>query len=214
MPEGDPGEQDGPDRQAVAARMPIGAIRRYPASCRSSSLSPPHRPYSWCWRAKSLQATRTAQLAHTERAIASRLSRAWGRSAVRGKNRCVNPRHAALSIQRLSLRWSIDEKSAAAITSPWLSPWNRGTPLSPFPKSSRTGNHSELSRSGRVLDDSTPRYPTGERLTLGLDLSTVNKNFGPHTRRCRRPATKVSMSCRVVSHAVIQRTWPSSGAQS
>lgn len=33
-------------RQLAEARIPIGAISRYPASWRSSSLSPPHRPYS------------------------------------------------------------------------------------------------------------------------------------------------------------------------
>lgn len=32
--------------QLTLALMPIGAISLYPASCRSSSLSPPHKPYS------------------------------------------------------------------------------------------------------------------------------------------------------------------------
>ena len=36
----------GSEREAVRARTPIGAIRRKPAACRSSSLSPPQNPYS------------------------------------------------------------------------------------------------------------------------------------------------------------------------
>ena len=61
---------------AERARTPIGAIRRKPAACRSSSLSPPQNPYS-CWpRAKSRHVARTVQLAHTSRAVASRRSRA------------------------------------------------------------------------------------------------------------------------------------------
>jgi ribosomal protein L11 methyltransferase len=83
-----------PEPQLARARMPIGAIRRNPAAWRSSSDSPPQKPYSWLRRANSTHSTRTEQPAHTSWAAASRRSRACGRSAAVGKKRCVNPLHA------------------------------------------------------------------------------------------------------------------------
>ncbi len=46
--------------QPARARTPIGAIRRKPAAWRSSSLSPPQKPYSWWRRANCRQAPLTA----------------------------------------------------------------------------------------------------------------------------------------------------------
>src|SRR4051794_17377695 len=102
----------------LRARTPIGAIRRYPAEWRSSSLSPPQNPYSWLDLAYSWQELWTMQLAHTDLAAASRRSLAWGRSAGGGKKRCVSPLHAAWFIQRSSVSTRWKKISTAAIVNP------------------------------------------------------------------------------------------------
>jgi hypothetical protein len=79
----------------IRATLPVGSSTGKPAAARSSSDSPPQKPYSPWVRAHSRQATSTGQRRQRARACCSRHCRASGRSAWGGKNTLVRPRHAA-----------------------------------------------------------------------------------------------------------------------
>src|SRR3954466_3405478 len=70
---------------------------RKPAAARSSSDSPPQKPYSRCSRAQARQSTSASQERHTARACASRVARASGRSPAGAKNSLDSPRQDASS---------------------------------------------------------------------------------------------------------------------
>src|SRR5262249_61882491 len=71
---------------------------RRPAAARSSSASPPQKPYSRFSRAQSRQSCRTGHAEHTDRAWPSRTTRASGRSPAGAKNNSVRPWHAASDV--------------------------------------------------------------------------------------------------------------------
>src|SRR6266536_3819966 len=90
---------------------------RYPAAARSSSDSPPQKPYSRFSRAQSRHSRTTGQIAHTARALPSRTSRASGRSPAGAKNSSVRPWHAASAVQAsgpLKIRLETDSTTATA----------------------------------------------------------------------------------------------------
>src|SRR5918999_4934417 len=66
---------------------------------RSSSDSPPQKPYSRFSRAQAWQGARTGQTKHSWRALASRRARASGRSPGAAKNRSVCPLQDAIDCQ-------------------------------------------------------------------------------------------------------------------
>src|SRR2546421_9128938 len=72
---------------------------RKPAAARSSSDSPPQKPYSRLSRAHSRHSTSAGHAAQTPRACVSRTARASGRSPAGAKNSRVWPRHAASVVQ-------------------------------------------------------------------------------------------------------------------
>src|SRR6266516_4766951 len=90
---------------------------RNPAAARSSSDSPPQKPYSRLKRAQSRHSWTTGQFAHTARALASRTCRASGRSPGGAKNNSVRPWHAASDVQAngpLKIRLETDSTTATA----------------------------------------------------------------------------------------------------
>ena len=136
-------ERSGAVRRAAAADQPawrlgttpIGALRRKPALCRSSSLSPPQKPYSWFTRANSLQSPPTGQVRQIAAALASRGRRCSGRSPLAAKKRWVRPLHAAASIHARSSAASRIGISTptSAIGDPSLIPTRATTPSRQFP---------------------------------------------------------------------------------
>src|SRR5919109_4751933 len=66
---------------------------------RSSSDSPPQKPYSRFSRAQAWQGARTGQARHSWRALDSRRARASGRSPGAAKNRSVCPLQDAIDCQ-------------------------------------------------------------------------------------------------------------------
>src|ERR1051325_1423107 len=66
---------------------------------RSSSDSPPQKPYSRFSLAQAWQGARTGQARHSWRALASRRARASGRSPGAAKNRSVCPLQDAIDCQ-------------------------------------------------------------------------------------------------------------------
>src|SRR5262245_9448845 len=88
---------------------------RKPAAARSSSDSPPQKPYSRFSRAQSRQSRRTGHAEHTDRAWLSRTTRASGRSPAGAKNNSVRPWHAASDVHaRGPLKIKLEMVSTAA----------------------------------------------------------------------------------------------------
>src|ERR671919_2376047 len=78
---------------------PTGISTRNPAAARSSSDSPPQNPYSRCSRAQLRHGRITGQEWQIALALASRTSRASGRSPGGAKKTAVLPQHTASAIQ-------------------------------------------------------------------------------------------------------------------
>jgi hypothetical protein len=97
------------------ARIPIGADTVNPAKWRSSSDSPAQNPYSRWSRANSRQGLLTGHVSHSLEALASRRARAWGRSALGGKNRRVFPVQAASSRHRSLSMVAVAQISAMTV---------------------------------------------------------------------------------------------------
>src|SRR6266511_5477035 len=90
---------------------------RKPAAARSSSDSPPQKPYSRCSRAHSRQSRRTGHAEQIARAWDSRTTRASGRSPAGAKNSSLRPSHAASAVQArgpLKIRLEIVSTAAKA----------------------------------------------------------------------------------------------------
>src|SRR6266513_5800083 len=73
---------------------------------RSSSDSPPQKPYSRFSRAHAWQGVRTGHSMHSRRALASRRARASGRSPGGAKNRSVCPLQDAIDCQDALKLWA------------------------------------------------------------------------------------------------------------
>lgn len=85
---------------AATCRLPIiGVVGANPAVARSDSDSPPQNPSSLFSRAYARQGSAEGQASHILRALASRLTRASGRSAKGAKNNELSPRQLPWSTQ-------------------------------------------------------------------------------------------------------------------
>src|SRR5512133_3630700 len=88
---------------------------RNPAAARSSSDSPPQKPYSRFSRAQSRHCRTTGHEVHTERAWLSRMTRASGRSPAGAKNSSLRPWQDASAVHaRGPLKIKLEMVSTAA----------------------------------------------------------------------------------------------------
>src|SRR6185436_16241731 len=93
---------------------------RKPAAARSSSDSPPQKPYSRCSRAQRRHGSSTGQAMQMARARASRRRRVSGRSPAGAKNNSVCPEHAASAVQvRGPVKSRLETVSTATVSSMW-----------------------------------------------------------------------------------------------
>src|SRR6476620_4061941 len=99
---------------------------RNPAAARSSSDSPPQKPYSRCSLAHSRQSRTTGHALHTERDSPSRSTRASGRSPAGAKNSSLRPWQDASAVHaRGPLKIKLGMVSTGAKAEPPLWPYEK-----------------------------------------------------------------------------------------